>query len=543
MKDFSKNNFIYNIINNDILKNKYRIIHTRFSPEPNGYLHIGHIKSIYLNFSIAINYNGKFNLRFDDTNPDNEKLKFINSIIDDIKWLGCLYYKKIFYASNYFFQMYNYAIELINKNLAYVDLLSKEEIKIYRGTLTKPGIDSPYRNQSKKNNLILFKKMRFGKFNQGTACLRAKIDMKSPCLIMRDPVLYRIKYVNHHQTNNDWCIYPTYDFAHCISDAIEGITHSLCTSEFIENRKLYNWILKNISINHYPKQYEFAPLNLSYHVLSKRKLKVLVDKKIVNGWDDPRMPTIAGLRRRGYTAKSLIEFCKRIGVTKKNSLINIKLLEHCINKELNTIVPRIMAIINPILLIINSLPKNYCMNISVPNHPNNPNMGKKNIILTREIYIDRTDFNEFYTKNFKKLTLFKKVKLRYSYVIKAYKILKKNNKIVAILCNHERYRTDKAYKSKISIIHWVSKKYSLPAEFRLYENLFKVSNIEDKVNFTSYINKNSLIVKHGFIEKNIKVNLNIDAFQFEREGYFCLDKKYINDKIMVFNRITSIKHN
>ncbi|MCV2528711.1 MAG: glutamine--tRNA ligase [Candidatus Lightella neohaematopini] len=543
MKDFSKNNFIYNIINNDILKNKYRIIHTRFSPEPNGYLHIGHIKSIYLNFSIAINYNGKFNLRFDDTNPDNEKLKFINSIIDDIKWLGCLYYKKIFYASNYFFQMYNYAIELINKNLAYVDLLSKEEIKIYRGTLTKPGIDSPYRNQSKKNNLILFKKMRFGKFNQGTACLRAKIDMKSPCLIMRDPVLYRIKYVNHHQTNNDWCIYPTYDFAHCISDAIEGITHSLCTSEFIENRKLYNWILKNISINHYPKQYEFAPLNLAYHVLSKRKLKVLVDKKIVNGWDDPRMPTIAGLRRRGYTAKSLIEFCKRIGVTKKNSLINIKLLEHCINKELNTMVPRIMAIINPILLIINSLPKNYCMNISVPNHPNNPNMGKKNIILTREIYIDRTDFNEFYTKNFKKLTLFKKVKLRYSYVIKAYKVLKKNNKIVAILCNHERYRTDKAYKSKISIIHWVSKKYSLPAEFRLYENLFKVSNIEDKVNFTSYINKNSLIVKHGFIEKNIKVNLNIDAFQFEREGYFCLDKKYINDKIMVFNRITSIKHN
>ncbi|MDE5285278.1 MAG: glutamine--tRNA ligase, partial [Buchnera aphidicola] len=369
------NNFIYKIINYDLKKNKNLSLHTRFPPEPNGHLHIGHAKSICLNFEIANFYKGKCNLRFDDTNPIQEKIKYIKSIQYDVQWLGYKWHNNIKYTSEYFERLYQYAIELIKKKLAYVDNLTKKEIKEYRGTLTQPGKDSPYRNRNIEENIILFEKMKNGYFSEGEACLRAKINMKSDSLLMRDPILYRIIFTNHHQTNKKWCIYPMYDFSHCLSDSIENITHSLCTLEFQENKKLYNWILKNTNVKNYPKQYEFSRLNLEYTILSKRKLKILIEKGIIKNWDDPRMPTISGLRKKGYTASSIKQFCQKIGVTKQNNLIEISLLESCIKKELNHSAIRTMAVLEPIKIFLYNLNPDHKEIFTVPNHPKNKDMG------------------------------------------------------------------------------------------------------------------------------------------------------------------------
>ncbi|QJC32556.1 glutamine--tRNA ligase [Enterobacteriaceae endosymbiont of Donacia dentata] len=545
MYNYYKNNFIFRIIDNDIKQKKYDMICTRFPPEPNGYLHIGHIKSIYLNFLIAKHYKGKCFLRIDDTNPSTENVQYIKSIIKDLKWLGFKWDEEIKYSSNYFNLMYKYAIELINKNLAYVDQLNINDIKNYRGTLLIPGENSPYRNRSKQENLELFEKMRLGYFPEGSMSLRAKINMKSKVIVMRDPVLYRIKFKKHHQTNKKWCIYPTYDFSHCISDAIEGITHSLCTLEFQDNRLLYNWILNNISIGFHPKQYEFSKLQIEYNITSKRKINLLIKKKIVNNWNDPRLLTISGLRKKGYTPSSLKEFCYRIGVTKQNNIIEKSFLEYCIKFKLNKIVPRTMAILRPLKIIISNFSPEQKIKLSIPNHPNNLNMGYKNIYFTKEIYIDILDFSEKKKKNYKRLVLGKKVRLRYAFVIKANKIIKdKHGNILYIDCNYYKDTLGMKIKKKQEIkgiIHWISCSYSISAYFYLYDILFIKKNINNSDDIFSILNKKSLLIYNGFIEKNLLKENKNKHFQFEREGYFYLDKKYKNK--IIFNRIASLKKN
>ncbi|QJC35775.1 glutamine--tRNA ligase [Enterobacteriaceae endosymbiont of Donacia sparganii] len=545
--NFYKKNFIFKIIENDIRNKKYNIICTRFPPEPNGYLHIGHIKSICLNFSIAKFYKGIFFLRIDDTNPSTENIKYIKSIKKDLIWLGFKWDKNIKYSSNYFDLIYKYAIELIKKNLAYVDELNIKDIKNYRGTLLIPGKNSPYRNRSIEENLELFKKMRLGRFPEGKVSLRAKIDMQSKVIVMRDPVLYRIKFQEHHQTGKKWCIYPTYDFSHCIADAIEGITHSLCTLEFQDNRILYDWILNNISIKHHPKQYEFSKLKIEYGITSKRNINILIKNKIVSGWDDPRLLTISGLRRKGYTASSLKDFCYRIGITKQNNIIEISSLESCIRLELNKIAPRAMAVLRPLKIIIDNFPSNKKIKLLIPNHPNNKNMGYKNIYFTKEIYIDILDFSEIEKKNYKRLILGGKVRLRYSFIIKAKKIIKnKNGNITCIHCIYYKdtlgIKIDKKKRIIKGIIHWISCSYSKPALFYLYNNLFIKKNINNIDNILSFLNKKSLLIYNGFIEKNLlQLNNNNQHFQFEREGYFFFDKKYSNKNKIIFNRIISLK--
>ena len=393
-------NFIRQIVDEDLASGKHTSVHTRFPPEPNGYLHIGHAKSICLNFGIAKDYQGQCNLRFDDTNPVKEDIEFVESIKHDVEWLGFEWSGNVRYSSDYFDQLHQYAVELITKGLAYVDELSPEQIREYRGTLTAPGKDSPYRGRSVEENLALFEKMRNGEFAEGAACLRAKIDMASPFIVMRDPVLYRIKFAEHHQTGNKWCIYPMYDFTHCISDALEGITHSLCTLEFQDNRRLYDWVLDNITIPCHPRQYEFSRLNLEYAIMSKRKLHQLVAEKIVEGWDDPRMPTVSGLRRRGYTAASIREFCLRIGVTKQDNNVEMVALESCIRDDLNENAPRAMAVLDPVKIVIENMGDAVEM-VTMPNHPNKPEMGSRDVPFSREIYIDRADFREEANKQYK----------------------------------------------------------------------------------------------------------------------------------------------
>ncbi|QJC33771.1 glutamine--tRNA ligase [Enterobacteriaceae endosymbiont of Donacia provostii] len=544
--DFYKKNFIFKIIQNDLKNKTHNVICTRFPPEPNGYLHIGHIKSICLNFFIAKFYKGNCFLRIDDTNPTTENIEYIKSIKKDLIWLGFKWDGKIKYSSNYFDLMYNYAIELINKNLAYVDELSIEDIKKYRGTLSTAGKNSPYRNRSISENLKLFQNMRLGKFSEGKMSLRAKIDMKSKNIVMRDPVLYRIKFQKHHQTGIKWCIYPTYDFCHCISDAIEGITHSLCTLEFQDNRMLYNWILKNISIKHYPKQYEFSKLQIEYGITSKRNINLLIKNKIVNGWDDPRLLTISGLRRRGYTASSLKNFCYHIGITKQNNTIQLSYLESFIKKELNKIAPRAMAIIRPLKIIIDNLSYKKKIELKVPNHPYDKNMGYKFIYFTKEIYIDNLDFSEKEQKNYKRLMLGNKVKLRYAFVIKAKKIVKDNNgNILYIHCKYYKntlgLKINKKDKEVKGIIHWISCSYSQSVLFYLYKTLLNKKNINNTDNILSYINKKSLSIYNGFIEKNLLKEHQKKHFQFEREGYFYFDKKYSHKKKIIFNRILSLR--
>ncbi|QNS02076.1 MAG: glutamine--tRNA ligase [Buchnera aphidicola (Pentalonia nigronervosa)] len=554
INDKNNKNFILNIIKKDIKKDNNLFIRTRFPPEPNGYLHIGHAKSICLNFELANIYKGTCNLRFDDTNPLKENIKYINSIKRDIKWLGYQWNEKTHYTSEYFSILYQYAKVLIDKGLAYVDELTKDQIRQYRGTLTKPGINSPYRNRTIQKNMELFKKMKNGDFPAGKACLRAKIDMNSANIVMRDPVLYRIIFDKHHQKKNKWCIYPMYDFAHCLSDSIENITHSLCTLEFQDNKHLYNWILKNLDIKKCPQQYEFSRLNLEYSLLSKRKLNILINKKIVQDWNDPRLLTISGLRRKGYTASSIRKFCKNVGVTKQNHLIQFSMLEYCIRKELNQTAIRIMAVLDPIKVSLYNLHSHHEEIFTIPNHPHRPELGTHEIIFTNTIYIERSDFQERYDKKYKRLKLGKKIRLRYAYIIKAEKIEKDNyGNIINIICYCYKNTLGKKLDNEKnpSVIHWIAIKNTYPSEFRLYDQLFTVKNPEQKKEFLSYINPKSLIIKHGFIEKNIANEIqknihdqnHISFFQFERIGYFCIDTMSTTKNYLVFNRTVNLRDN
>ena len=537
-------NFITQIIDEDLASGKHQRVHTRFPPEPNGYLHIGHAKSICLNFGLAKEYNGLCNLRFDDTNPVKEDVEYVDSIKADVEWLGFKWEGEPRYASDYFDALYGYAIELIKKGLAYVDELSPEEMREYRGTLTEPGKNSPYRDRSVEENLALFEKMKNGEFAEGKASLRAKIDMASPFMVMRDPVLYRIKFASHHQTGNKWCIYPMYDFTHCISDALERITHSLCTLEFQDNRRLYDWVLENISIERpLPHQYEFSRLNLEGTLTSKRKLLKLVNDEIVDGWNDPRMPTISGLRRRGYTPASIREFCRRIGVTKQDNVVEYSALEACIRDDLNQNAPRAMAVIDPVKVVIENFEGEEML--TAPNHPNRPELGERQLPFSKEIYIDRADFREEANKQYKRLVLGKEVRLRNAYVIKAERVEKDaNGEITTIFCTYDPETLGKnpADGRKVKgVIHWVSATHNHPAEFRLYERLFTVPNPGAEENIESVLNPTSLVVKHGFVEQSLGNAEAEKGYQFEREGYFCADSKDSHPEHLVFNLTVSLK--
>ena len=537
-------NFITQIIDEDLASGKHQRVHTRFPPEPNGYLHIGHAKSICLNFGLAKEYNGLCNLRFDDTNPVKEDVEYVDSIKADVEWLGFKWEGEPRYASDYFDALYGYAIELIKKGLAYVDELSPDEMREYRGTLTEPGKNSPYRDRSVEENLALFERMKNGEFAEGTLSLRAKIDMASPFMVMRDPVIYRIKFASHHQTGDKWCIYPMYDFTHCISDAIERITHSLCTLEFQDNRRLYDWVLENISIERpLPHQYEFSRLNLEGTLTSKRKLLKLVNEGIVDGWNDPRMPTISGLRRRGYTPASIREFCRRIGVTKQDNVVEYSALESCIRDDLNQNAPRAMAVIDPVRVVIENFEGEEML--TAPNHPNRPELGERQLPFTKEIYIDRADFREEANKQYKRLVLGKEVRLRNAYVIKAERVEKDaNGEIITIFCTYDPETLGKnpADGRKVKgVIHWVSATHNHPAEFRLYERLFTVPNPGAEENIESVLNPTSLVVKHGVVEQSLGNAEAEKGYQFEREGYFCADSKDSHPEHLVFNLTVSLK--
>lgn len=537
-------NFITHIIDEDLASGKHNNVYTRFPPEPNGYLHIGHAKSICLNFGIAEDYKGLCNLRFDDTNPVKEDVEYVDSIKEDVKWLGFEWEGEPRYASDYFDQLYGYAIELINKGLAYVDELSPDEMREYRGTLTEPGKNSPYRDRPIEENLALFEKMKNGEIEEGKMSLRAKIDMASPFIVMRDPVLYRIKFASHHQTGDKWCIYPMYDFTHCISDAIERITHSLCTLEFQDNRRLYDWVLENISIERpLPHQYEFSRLNLEGTLTSKRKLLKLVNDGIVDGWNDPRMPTISGLRRRGYTPASIREFCRRIGVTKQDNVVEYSALESCIRDDLNTNAPRAMAVINPVKVVIENFESEEWL--TAPNHPNREELGSRELPFTRELYIDEADFREEANKQYKRLVLGKEVRLRNAYVIKAERVEKDaSGKITTIYCTYDPETLGKnpADGRKVKgVIHWVSAEDNKPAEFRIYNRLFTVPNPGAEEDINAVLNPESLVVKHGFVEPNLANAKAEQGYQFEREGYYCLDSKDGSADNLVFNLTVSLK--
>jgi len=538
------NNFIRQIIDEDLASGKHSKIHTRFPPEPNGYLHIGHAKSICLNFGIAQDYQGKCNLRFDDTNPEKEELEYIESIKRDLQWLGFSWNGEVRYSSDYFDQLYRYAVELIKNNLAYVDELNAEEIREYRGTLTTAGKNSPFRERSVEENLALFEKMREGEFSEGSACLRAKINMASPFMVMRDPVLYRVKFAEHHQTGNKWCIYAMYDFTHCISDALEGITHSLCTLEFQDNRRLYDWVLEHIDINCHPRQYEFSRLNLEFAIMSKRKLNLLVTENIVEGWDDPRMPTISGLRRRGYTAASIREFCRRIGVTKQDNQVEMMSLESCIRDELNENAPRAMAVLDPLKLIIENREARL-EQLTLPNHPNNPQMGSRQVPFDSVIYIDRADFREEANRQYKRLVLGKEVRLRHAYIIKAERVEKDlNGNIIAVYCSYDpkTLNKDPADGRKVKgVIHWVAAAYAVPAQIRLYDRLFNVPNPSAVDDFIAAVNPQSLIIRQGFVEPSLATAQPKQCYQFEREGYFCIDNQHFQAGQPVFNRTVGLR--
>ncbi|NNN47269.1 glutamine--tRNA ligase [Vibrio sp. 2-2(8)] len=538
-------NFIRQIIDKDLADGKHTSVHTRFPPEPNGYLHIGHAKSICLNFGIAQDYQGQCNLRFDDTNPEKEDMEYVESIKADVKWLGFQWSGDVCYSSDYFDKLYQYAVELIQKGLAYVEELSPEEIREYRGTLTQAGKPSPYRDRSIEENLALFEKMRAGGFEEGKACLRAKIDMASSFMVMRDPVLYRVRFAEHHQTGNKWCIYPMYDFTHCISDALEGITHSICTLEFQDNRRLYDWVLENITIDCRPHQYEFSRLNLEYTVMSKRKLNQLVTEKLVDGWDDPRMPTISGLRRRGFTPASIREFCKRIGVTKQENMIEFSSLESCIREDLNEHAPRAMAVLDPVKVVIENFEAGKVETLTLANHPNKPEMGEREVPFTRELWIEREDFREEGNKKYKRLVLGKEVRLRGAYVIKAERIEKDaQGNITTIFCTYDMDTLGKnpADGRKVKgVIHWVSADKALPAEIRLYDRLFTVPNPAAADNFAETINPDSLVKINGFVEPSLLSAHAEQGYQFERMGYFCADSKDSKPEALVFNRTVGLR--
>ncbi len=536
-------NFIRTRIDEDLASGKHATTHTRFPPEPNGFLHIGHAKSICLNFGIAQDYQGLCNLRFDDTNPEKEDINYVNSIKEDVQWLGFKWDGEIKYSSNYFDALYGYAVELIEKGLAYVCFLSPDQAREYRGTLKEPGKNSPYRDTPVEENLALFEKMRNGEFKEGECVLRAKIDMASSFMVLRDPILYRVRFAHHHQTGDKWCIYPMYDFTHCISDALEGITHSLCTLEFQDNRRLYDWVLDNISLECHPQQIEFSRLNLEYTIMSKRKLNDLVVNGHVEGWDDPRMPTIAGLRRRGYTPASVREFCSRIGVTKQENMVEMGMLEACIREDLNEHAPRAMAVLDPVKVVIENYDADKVETLSVANHPNKEEMGRRDVPFTRELYIEREDFREEANNKFKRLVLDKEVRLRGAYVIKAERVEKdENGEITTIFCSYDPETLGKnpsdGRKVK-GVIHWVSASESITAEVRLYDRLFNVPNPAAAEDFNATLNPESLVVlANAKLEPSLANAQAEQGFQFERMGYFCRDNKADS---LVFNQTVGLR--
>ena len=538
-------NFIRQIINTDLRDHKNNgKVATRFPPEPNGYLHIGHAKSICLNFGIAAEFRGSCNLRFDDTNPEKENIEYMESIERDVKWLG-FEWAGLHHASDYFEQLYDYAVQLIEQGQAYVDSLSAEQIRLYRGTLTEPGKESPDRSHTIAENLDLFQRMRAGEFADGQYVLRAKIDMASPNINMRDPAIYRIRRVHHHRTADAWCIYPMYDYTHCISDAIEGITHSLCTLEFEDHRPLYDWVLEQLQTPCHPQQIEFARLQLEYTIVSKRKLNQLVMEKHVYGWDDPRMPTIAGLRRAGFTPKAIRDFCERIGVTKQNSWIEMGVLEYCIREDLNENALRAMAVLQPLRVVIDNYPEDQIEELEISNHPQKPELGKRKVPFTKVILIEQDDFAEIPPPKFKRLVVGEEVRLRGSYVIRCNEVIKNaEGVIIELRCTYDADTLGKNPEGRKvkGVIHWVSEQQSHPAEVRLYDRLFKVPNPDNEENFLNAINTNSLeVLTNCRVEASLLDAQPENRFQFERTGYFCLDAiDSVNGKL-VFNRTVTLR--
>jgi len=541
--------FIREIIEEHIKANRFGgRVATRFPPEPNGYLHIGHAKSVCLNFGIAAQYRGPCNLRMDDTDPSGENQEYVDSIIRDVKWLGFDWEDRLYYASDYYEQLYQYALQLIKEGKAYVCSLSPDEIREHRGTLTEPGEESPYRKRSVEENLDLFNRMRAGVFNDGTHVLRARIDMASNNITLRDPVLYRIKRAHHYRTGTEWCIYPMYDFAHCLSDSIEKITHSICTLEFENNRPLYDWILDQLKLDSHPQQIEFARLNLSYTVLSKRRLIELVGKGSVTGWDDPRMPTIAGMRRRGYTPGAIRNFCERIGVAKNDSLIDMALLEHCVREDLNERALRVLGVLRPLRLVIDNYPEGQVEEFDSPYHPQNPGLGSRKVPFSRTLYIEQEDFMENPPKKFYRLAPGREVRLRYGYFIKCVSVMKDPNtgKVVEIHCTYDpETRSGFAPDGRKvdATIHWVSAEHSVPAEIRLYDRLFRAANpLGEEGDFTKYLNPKSLErIDSCRLESSLKGAAPGKRYQFERLGYFCVDSKDSSPGRLVFNKIVTLR--
>lgn len=543
--------FIREIVAADVAagKNGGRVI-TRFPPEPNGYLHIGHAKAICLDFGVAAEFGGYCNLRFDDTNPVKEDVEYVDSIKDDVEWLGFHWHDREYYASDYYEQLYQFAETLIRKGVAYVDSLSADQIREYRGTLTEPGKDSPYRTRSAEDNLDLFRRMRAGEFADGAHVLRAKIDMASPNITMRDPVLYRIRHADHHRTGTAWCIYPMYDFAHPLSDAIEGVTHSLCTLEYVDHRPLYDWTIEHAGTSAQPRQYEFARLNLNYTVMSKRKLLQLVEQKHVNGWDDPRMPTVSGLRRRGYTPESIRDFCARVGVAKKENVIDVGLLEHCVREDLNRRAPRAMAVLKPLKLVLTNYPDGQSEEFEIPNHPDDTSLGTRRVPFSREIFIERDDFMEDPPKKFFRLSPGREVRLRNAYLVTCTEVIKDAaGGIVELRGTYDPATRggDAPDGRKVkSTLHWVSAQHALDAEVRLYDRLFTSEDpdgaaAKDNVEFTSLINPHSLDVLSGCkLEPSLGAAASGARYQFERQGYFSADPDS-RPGAPVFNRTVSLK--
>jgi len=543
------NNFIRSIINEDLEKNKNNgKVATRFPPEPNGYLHIGHSKSICLNFGIARDYQGTCNLRFDDTNPAKEDIEYVDSIKEDVKWLG-FDWSNLHFASDYFDQLYDYAVQMIKTGKAYVDSLSAEEIREYRGTLTKPGKDSPYRNRSVEENLDLFERMKAGEFEEGAHILRAKIDMASGNINMRDPAIYRIKKAHHHRTGDKWCIYPMYDYTHCISDAIEGITHSLCTLEFEDHRPLYDWVLDELKTESHPQQIEFARLNLTYTVLSKRKLLELVKNNYVNGWSDPRMPTIAGFRRRGYTPASIRNFCEIIGVAKAHSTVELGVLEHCLREDLNKNADRVMVVLRPLKVIIDNYPEDQVEEFDADNNPEDPAMGNRKVPFSKVLYIEKDDFQEEPPKGFFRLAPGREVRLKHTYYIKCENFVKdeQTGEITELHCTYDPESrgggTPDGRKVK-GTLHWVSAQHALKAEVRLYDHLFTRTNPDDKdiADYKDVLNPNSLeTINDAMVEPSLAEAPIGKGYQFMRQGYFCVDSQDSKPGNLVFNRSVSLK--
>ncbi len=543
----TSSNFIQNIINEDQKTNKYgQRVHTRFPPEPNGYLHIGHAKSICLNFGLAREYGGLCNLRFDDTNPSKEEVEYVDSIQEDVKWLGFSWDDRMFYASDYFERLYQYAVKLITLGKAYVCDLTAQQMREYRGNLTEPGKDSPYRSRSVEENLALFQGMKNGEFPDGSRVLRAKIDMASPNLTMRDPVLYRIMRAHHHRTGDQWCIYPMYDYAHPLSDAIEGITHSICTLEFEDHRPLYDWVLQDWESPEKPQQTEFARLNLTNTVMSKRKLRTLVEKGLVSGWDDPRMPTISGLRRRGYTPESIRDFCERIGVAKSNSTVDIALLEHCIREDLNVNAARAMTVLQPLKVVLTNYPEGQVEELDAENNPENEQMGTRKIAFSRVLYIEQDDFMENPSKKYFRLSPGKEVRLKYAYIIKCEEVIKdEQGQVIELRCTYDpetKSGAGTSTKKVKGVLHWASAEHAVDAEVRLYEYLLTNEEEEesDSDDFIAKLNPNSLVVRQAKAEPLLANVTGGERYQFLRQGFFVADPDSKPGK-PVFNRIVGLR--